>query len=226
MTQPLQVPPRFEEPLRALGRLPEDDFAALMDFLNHQDLLLPPQELGNELGERLPNLADYAGGLLSAAVSLITRAQHNPEEAQESAEQVSVSTELGIEEENRAVFVERLAAILRCPAVRLAAKALDLLTDYDHVYYGARILTDIRPVFPDGEDELAPVAAVVMANLKIEHYGPAGDLTSFHVALDHGDLLELCEVVKRGLEKTEVAKEFLKEKSMSYLQDAESHGSS
>jgi hypothetical protein len=224
MMQPLRVPPRFEGSLRVLAALPEDEFASLLDFLNNQEQLLVPQDLGKELAEHLPQLAEQAGDILGAAVSLSTRVQHDPDAAQESAEGVSLSPELDLPEGQRPAFVERLAAIMRCHAVQSAAKALDLVTDYDHVYYGARILTDIRPVFSTENDEVTPVAAVVIANLKIEHYGPSGDITSFHVALDHGDLLELRDVVQRGLEKTKSSKEFLEEKSMRYLQDAEGRG--
>jgi hypothetical protein len=225
MTEPLYVPPRFEESLRALARLSTDDFATLADFLNNQEQILPPQALGREIGDRLPQIADHMGDILGAAVSLSSRAQHDPDAASESAERVSLSPDLGIPDEQREAFVERLSVILRAPSVHLASKAIDLVTDYDHVYYGARILTDIRPVFPDTDGPLDPVAAVVIANLKIEHYGPDGDLTSFHVALDHGDLLELREVVKRGLEKAESSKEFLTDKQMRFLKDTGTNGS-
>jgi len=207
--------------LRAFGGLSEEQFASVMDFLGQQEEILPAGELSKQLAERFPTLGDAAEGIVGAAVSLDTRAQHSYDACARNAEAVSLDPNLEIDDESRSAFAERLTALLQSKPIRLAAKSLDLVTDYDHVYYGARILTDIRPVFDDSESEIFPTAAVVIANLKIEHYGPSGQLTSFHVALDHWDLEELQEVVERGLEKTEASKKYLEGVKMAYLRDTE-----
>lgn len=221
MTDPLRVPVRFRDSLRALDRLSEEEFAGIVDFLDQQEEILPAGELAKQLAERFSVLGNAAEGIVSAAVSLDTRAQHDNDACVQSAEAVSLDPSLELDEARRSTFADRLMALLQAKPIRLAAKSLDLVTDYDHVYYGARILTDIRPVFDDSDSEIFPAAAVVIANLKIEHYGPSGQLTSFHVALDHWDLEELRGVVERGLEKTESSKKYLEGVKMAYLRDTE-----
>ena len=85
--------------------------------------------------------------------------------------------------------------------VVLAARALNLVTEFDRVYHGARIMTDIRPVFGHDAHTGAKAAAIV-ATLKIEAHEGGGDVRPYYFALDHTDLVELQGLVDRALVKT------------------------
>jgi hypothetical protein len=92
-----------------------------------------------------------------------------------------------------------------------------VLTEEERIFYSARILTDIRPIFNEAGNLIE--AAVIVHNLKI-HFGENGDETDFYVALDTSDIQALREVLDRADEKAKQLQSLLQRSQISYL-DAE-----
>jgi hypothetical protein len=97
--------------------------------------------------------------------------------------------------------------LLQSPRVQILAKALDLRNSYEHILSESRIISDIRPVFPDGEVPEIANAAMVNHTLKLTFFpGERGLPTELHVALDTTDLAKLREQIDRALEKERAAR--------------------
>ena len=102
--------------------------------------------------------------------------------------------------------------------LRLTSKALEVLTEEEHVFYSARIITDIRPIF--SEDATTITASVVVHNLRI-HFGKDSAHKNFYVALDTSDIAKLRDVLDRADAKSVALQGLLKKFSVSYIDPEE-----
>lgn len=207
MPSPLRIPLRYQSGLRALARDPDDQVARLETALDGVPSRLTTSRLAEHVRKAVPELGDDTEDVLDAVLSLITLLPEDSDDASRAAEaarladDVSASPDLDLEPEARQRFAARLRCLLQLEPVVLAARALDLVTEFDRVYHGSRILTDLRPVF--GSDARAgPKAAAIVATLKIEAHDGGGEVKPHYFALDHADLVELRRVVDRALDKT------------------------
>lgn len=178
-----------------------------MVALSEMPSRLATSRLAEHVREALPELADDARDILDAVLSLIALlpedgvGETRAEELTWLADDVSTSPDLELEPDAQPAFAARLRRLLELEPVVLAARALNLVTEFDRVYHGARIMTDIRPVFGHDAHTGAKAAAIV-ATLKIEAHEGGGDVRPYYFALDHTDLVELQGLVDRALVKT------------------------
>jgi hypothetical protein len=98
-------------------------------------------------------------------------------------------------------FRDRLTSLLDIEPLNIAAKAVTLLSEHEHAFCSARVLTDARPVY--GKSVLDPPAAMIITHtLKLAyHEGPGGRLNDIYIALGSNDLAELHEVLSRAANK-------------------------
>jgi hypothetical protein len=99
-------------------------------------------------------------------------------------------------------FRERLARVLSIDALKVAAKAVSLSTEFEHGYCSARVLTDARPVYGKNPKE-APSAMIITHTLKLSYHDGerGGKLSDFYIALGSGDVSELREALERAEDK-------------------------
>jgi len=95
-----------------------------------------------------------------------------------------------------------LQVLFAAAAVTLVSKATDLAFDYANLFQGARIITDIRPVYD--KDATKIDAAVISYTLRLHYDNRAGD-HSLSVALDESDVRLLREQCDRALRKARLA---------------------
>lgn len=109
---------------------------------------------------------------------------------------------------------------------RVSAKAADILYDQERLFQGARILTDVRPVFADPVDSGVRVA-MLLHTLRLEYFdaGSRG-VKSFYVAVDRQDLQAIRRLVDRALDKEHVLAETLKAAEISVLIPPDGQGGS
>jgi hypothetical protein len=181
--------------------------------------LASADELTTRMVSAVPELSEDAGGLVGAGVHLMGEVGCDPAEAKSMAEEVALSDELSLERDQQATFQERLTALLCSPSIRFTAKALELSVDYENVFSDCRILTDVRPVFPDDLEDMA--AAVIVDNLRISYFDRDGDLSTFFLAMDQKDLLALREEIDRALEKNKSMRSFLGVSQVDHLPEAD-----
>jgi len=117
--------------------------------------------------------------------------------------------------DTRELLAKRLKQLLDLDKpLGVTAKALDVMTEHDRVFCGARILSDIRPVFAANPESAE--SAVIIHNLQIGfHQG--GEHKEFYVALDTNDVKELKKVIERAEKKTTALQSILNKANVFYL---------
>ncbi len=99
-----------------------------------------------------------------------------------------------------------LATLFGTAAIRSVSKANDLAYDHANLFQSARIVTDIRPVFNDLDDDGMDIdGAVVSYTLRLHFDNREGD-HSLSVALDEVDIIAIRAQCERALHKARVAK--------------------
>ncbi len=97
------------------------------------------------------------------------------------------------------------AELLLEKSVRTVSKALDLAYEYANLFQDARIVTDIRPIFNDVDDEQMEIEAAVVAFTLRLHYDDRQGNHSLSVALDETDVRTLKYQCERALHKAQLA---------------------
>jgi hypothetical protein len=100
--------------------------------------------------------------------------------------------------------------LLESKVVALTAKAVDLTFDFSEFCIGARILTDVRPIFDDLREKI--VGAAITQTLRLEYAGRNGDYNTISVSLDLDDIRRLRDSCGEALRKADVAKRMVEEK--------------
>ena len=109
----------------------------------------------------------------------------------------------------------RLRSVLDIEPLARASKALTVSTTQHHLFYDAKVLSDIRFVFrPDPEVE--PYGATIVHTLEIVYHEDQ-DHKSFFVALDGPDLSSIKEVIERAEKKTKQLRKHLASVSVPFL---------
>ncbi len=89
--------------------------------------------------------------------------------------------------------------------IRALAKAIDLSYDHANLFQGARIITDIRPIFNDSDDQMEIDGAVISYTLRL-HYDNRECEHSLSIALDEVDIRVLQQQCERAIKKAEMSK--------------------
>jgi hypothetical protein len=173
---------------------------ALVTALRNETRLLTTDRLVKHVAESVPGLTETSDDIVEALISLTTLLPDEGGGATELAQDVAYSRDLELDDEARETFAGRLQPMLEVESLALAAKASDLVTEYDRVFHDARVLTDLRPVFGKDPAE-GPKAGTLIATLKIEYHPPQGGIDSEFYALEHADLIRLRDTLDRAIVK-------------------------
>jgi hypothetical protein len=194
----LSVPEVHRGPLLRLQELAENEPDRLVEAVGDLDAFSPVPALAARLHDVSPDLTSLdSNGIALALVSLA--AQQWRWGSDELGRLLSESRDLGIPEEGRESFSRVIHDLVELEVLKTMARALDVMSQQEHVFQNARILTDVRPIF--GEDASAgPSGAVVIQTLRLEHFTD-GRVQSINVSLDRQDLHDLQSVVDRAVEK-------------------------
>jgi hypothetical protein len=109
-----------------------------------------------------------------------------------------------------------LAALSEERSVGTAAKAGPVQTDHDHVFTGARILTDLRPIYHLNLAE-TPSAATVVHMLKITHRDHYQRHFDSYFALDSNDLEAMKGIIERAQKKEETLRNVISKTGVTLL---------
>jgi hypothetical protein len=107
------------------------------------------------------------------------------------------------------------------PAVRTVSKTIDLAYEYANLFQGARLVTDVRPVFNDEDDDMRIDGAVVSFTLRL-HYDNREGNHSLSIALDESDVRLLQSQCERALRKARIAQARIQESGVSTVISGES----
>lgn len=213
---PFGIPPAYRESLVKLANLEEDDAARLAAAITELAAFAPLSSIEEATASVLGEEASPTERRLTIPL-LALRGQLRQTSVSDIARQLSESPDLGLEGDARERLRSRAAAILEAPVIGTTGTATDLQTLNIRNYQGARIVTDLRPVFRDDVAE-TPDGAVIVETLHLQTWTRDGDTELLSVSMDEADLRQLRSAVERALEKTDTLKRFLAEKELSYFE--------
>jgi hypothetical protein len=164
--------------------------------------------------EDVPDIID---ALLSLYINRSGSDKSTTEYINEFSEAARESTSEGLRRiaESTEDIPARLTDIFKVSSVLLAAKASSVMYEYDHIFYKARVLTDVRPVFGEGAAEAQ--ALMIIHNLRI-HYHQGDVHQDFFVALDSKDIQKLIDLLERAKAKAETLKSMLASTNIPYIE--------
>jgi hypothetical protein len=122
-------------------------------------------------------------------------------------------------EDNTTQLRKRLVDLLdNASTLRVLYKASQVFNDYERIFFDAKVVTDIRPVFNlDTDTGIEVIQAFTITHaIKIEYKDLEGE-KEFFVALDSTALEDLHEEIVDALEKTHSIKLMLKKAQMTYV---------
>jgi hypothetical protein len=221
----LRIPKKHYEGLAKFLSLPEEAFEEFTTHLQEAPIALDFRQAIRKSILGIQDISpDDAERMVDALVSLYlakaTSENSTPAFVDELTQAIEESNanELKIADEFRGSIGNRLNALLGREALTIASKANSIMYEYGNVYYRARILTDIRPIFGDSPDSIE--AAVVIHNLRI-HYHEGDVHKDFFVALDTQDIQKLIDVLQRAKTKAESLKTLLAKTNIPYIEPEE-----
>jgi len=198
------------EVIRDIG---EAKLRAVIERLqNIQTVPRRAKDLHKEIAAALEDKSEVAGRILGPLLSLRAIIRQRRLSADEVIEGLRYGIETSDsewtpEEMDRWSSVEPLIKdLLFVRAVRLVATALDLSYEYQNVLQGARIVTDIRPVFNEEGDGIE--VAVVSQTLRLRYDTTEGD-HSLSIAMDENDVRDLERQCQRALKKARTARDLM-----------------
>lgn len=109
--------------------------------------------------------------------------------------------------------VSVVSEFFSCPdTLGAVSKGSDIVFQNERIFYRARILTELRPVFGDSP-ETPPKAFVVQHTLRI-HYSSQSETRSIYFALDSEDLKNLTETLDRAIKKDRTLRSHIQSNNM------------
>ena len=216
----LRIPPQQRHALQTFVALSTDSTEALRRALQDAKPTLTPAQLARQIEKKVDiPFADIREILQLIASLLIT--VYMSKKAKEaiaadvaraiSHEQLT-GKELTPDEIDS--MKSKLLSFFQLPILGIAAKATDVYVQHKNVFRDARVLTDIRPIF--SEEDLLPVACVIIHQLEIETYTDRSRV-SYFAALDSTDLKKLRAVLDRAFQKEAALKKNIDQSGLSYL---------
>src|SRR6266496_699761 len=211
----IEIPNEALDDLKKIIELDDRIFESLLSAIGQTEPTLTSRQFTKKVVEKVQGLAEIDLQSILRAVFIFYSIGQRPERSiapQELAEGVTnssaVSKSADFPPEKKKKLSDRLTRLLQINgALSVTSKAIDVMTEHDRVFCGARILSDIRPVFSETLENAA--AAVIIHNLEIG-YHQDGTHHDFYVALDTEDIQKLKQVIDRAEKKTIALKSILK----------------
>lgn len=194
------VPLQYRGALRQLKDLPDPSFDVLLQLLSS---FRDKQDSKVTLFGRIAQLPEEldAPSLIEALIGLeVTRLGPPLVDRRSAADQVARSLEAGEDQLNGSSLAERIEATLGSAAILHRAKAYLLQLEHDRVYLGARVITQLRPIFDDDATQ-GPRGAIMTHVLRVDTFARGQRGESFYFGMDDDDLDELKAVVDRAIDK-------------------------
>lgn len=130
----------------------------------------------------------------------------------------SLSIPLDWDDTQRANWEEcrpALQRLLSAASVILAAKATDLSFDVERFCVGARIITDIRPVFDPKHEKI--VGSTLRQTLRLEFVSLDSKVTSMSIGLDADDISRLKKECEEAIRKATVTRDTLQRSGLTEI---------
>jgi hypothetical protein len=207
------LPERLKASLLTLAGCSPEQVGQLYDHLKSMDVAMLDtrftRQIASELNQWEKEKAERVVEALVTLCSFHARTHESKDELVanviEAVQQSTPADKFSPEVEGN--LRERITRFLDLSALDVSAKAAGVLTDHQRVFTMARILSDVRAVFPE-DASLGPAAAVIDHMLKIT-FIEDGATATFFVALDSADLAIISKTVERAKKKDEALRKLI-----------------
>lgn len=219
----LRVPEQQVVHIKKLLELPDDKIENFLDALAKEGPQFNVFDLSAELSEILQLPGDLTEGVVRVLVSLYrTRDWTEPIESFVDGKVFrALKRAQTFSPENADAQWQKLrkflvGALSLERSVGTAAKAGPVLTQHERIFNGARIMTDLRPIFHLDVSE-KPDAAVIIHMLKITQRDNFGQQSDQYFALDSNDLAVMKEIIERASRKEKTLRSVMKDSGVTVL---------
>lgn len=215
----LRIPAPDRTAIAIIAKLDDGPFDELVSLLQNAPCSIDPAKVvekllpsaGEVLSKDLPQIAELTwrlysvkegrGGSTADFIQDVSTAMERGESTSPSLDKSSISR-----------LQARLARLLELDTVRVSARAADLRLETANIFEGARLLTDLRPVF--GQQHDAPLLGALIQNTLKITYWSEGKSSDIFLSLDRNDLKTLKEIIDRAENKSEKLADFLKQSNV------------
>ena len=121
---------------------------------------------------------------------------------------------LALTDAERNPFIKNISALLSVESLKFIAKAVSLQRDHEHIFHDVKILTDLRPVFHEPDQE--PKEMIVEYTLKIVFHD-GNRHREIYMALDAEDVSHFHAVIERAEKKAASLTSLLESKGITRL---------
>ncbi len=220
----LRVPDQQIDHIKKFLELPDDKIEGFLDALSKAG----PQFNATDLSEEVSDCVEIPRRLIRGIVSVLASlyrtwdGQHQPIE-------IFLDQEVSVALKKAKAFPEKevdaqwaklrkflIDALSFERTVGTAAKAGYVHTQHERIFVGARILTDVRPVFHRDVFE-KPESAVIVHMLRITQRDNFGNKAEKYFALDSNDIRSIKALVDRTLDKEKTLKNLMKGSGVTVL---------
>lgn len=205
---PIRIPRESERGLASIVNLDDESIERIIAALADAPPTFHPERLAEKIAAKIDGVSrEDIDGIVSTAVSIYSALDYFDSSLEELAENIGramsrVKIEgLELSEGGLARLKERLIRFLSLDSIGIQSRAINLLREQDHAFCGARVLTDIRPLFAN-DLKASPTAGLIVHTLRISYHQGA-DLKQFYVAMDSEDIEALKKVLSRADSKAE-----------------------
>lgn len=223
----ISVPDAYQSGVDALVHITDDQFSQLLSALKAAKPSLFSTGLASQVTPSINGLKSrevrrIVESLVAMYAVRIRLGISSSEFASGISAAIDDFEEASFSEEDKLRLAERLTQLLEMEkSLGITSKANDVLTEHEHTFCSARVLTDIRPIF---QSDLAspPSEAVVVHTLKIAYHQDR-EHKEFYVALDSDDIQMLKSAIERAELKDRSAKSLLDKAGVLCLDAEEEH---
>jgi len=208
-----RIPKAHHAGLAKLLALEEGTKQKLLSALRDSSLASNPDALSKGVSAETGLPLDDVSSIITVLVSLYSLRSYLDLPIPEVAKQIcdaiieSGDTELRLTVDSGPEFADYLSSLLEARSLIISSKVIDVWSEHEHAFCGARIFTDLRPVF--GEED-AVLATGVVHMLKLSYHETDG-VKEIYVAMDDSDVERLSDALELASVRSTNLKSILSE---------------
>ena len=221
----LHIPTRRVPGFRRLKNYRDEEMKGILDALSKARPASTITNLATQIAQATGRPAEELKEVLSALGGLYllleSREVGIPSLVKDVCEALAASSQsdFTFDEASGESFQKGLTEALSYKGVLgITAKALDIFLEEERVFCTARLITDIRPIFPIHTEE-NPNEVIFVHTLKIRyHHSDEQQPMEFFVAMDGDDIDKLMAVLERGKRKQKALKTVLQNGKLNIIE--------
>lgn len=219
----LKIPEPYKVGFRSIVSLEEASIEELLAVLKNVSPALYAKEIVEQIAPRIKTIpSEDIGNIIEALFSLYISSASSDEPPADFVGDViqalheSDSKDLISSAELRDRFKKRLSLLLDIPPLLIGAKSYILLFEHMRNFRGARVFTDVRPIFAAGTE--AKPAVMVIHQLKLSYLEGDEDNKEFFIAMDNKDIARLLVALQRAESKAKRLESLFAELNIQYIE--------